>query len=176
MTPPHRPLEPSWGLGPLLCAAMLVPVAPAGAQDLAGSAHLHGLVTSDVDVGAAVAIDLHVPVDVLRLGAFVIVGAIPSDNDDRNRVFMPLGLSASLELAGDLAGVSLRARGGMWAGATQSTKITAGGFLGGGVYLLLRMSETVTFNLGLDLWGILGAGEQLVYAPSLGVSWVGGGP
>ena len=99
------------------------------------------------------------------------MAAVPAEDDVHNRIFMPLGVSIGLELLGDIVGVSVRARGGLWGGATQEVKLTAGGFLGGAVYLLFALGEGVAVDLGLEVWGIFGDGETALFSPSLGLSW-----
>ena len=115
--------------------------------------------------------DLWFPLEGFRLGGFIGVGAVPSEDDVRNRIFMPVGLSLGYEIVGDSVGVAIRARGGIWAGATQETKLTMGGFLAGGAYLLIVLGDGVALDVGMDVWGILGDGETVLISPSLGLTW-----
>lgn len=157
-------------LGPALALALAV-LAPVGAraQDVAG-ALTAGFVYADGDPGAAALLDVWIPVDVLRLGACFGAGAIPSDRDERNRVMMPVGASIGLYVPGDVV-FSLRARGGLWGGATQDVKLTAGGFVGGGVGLGFHVSPDVTASLVFETWGILGAGETWAIVPGVSLEW-----
>lgn len=142
------------------------------AQDgVAGSARGHFLASPDEEFGAGVSADLWFPVDMFRFGGFLGVAALPSEVDARNRIFMPLGASVAFELLGDTVGVSVRARGGIWGGATQEAKLTVGGFIAGGAYLLIALGEGVALDVGFDVWGIFGEADTAIFAPSLGLSW-----
>lgn len=152
----------------------------AGAQVQAPAGSVHGsfmigpspdLAHEGVDLGAAALMNVWYPIGALRLGAFLGAGAVPSPNDARNRVFMPLGASIALELLDHDFGLSLRAYGGMWGGATQEVKLTAGGLIGGGAYFLYHLGAGVTLDIGADVWGFFGAGSQLIVAPSIGLSF-----
>lgn len=123
------------------------------------------------DFGGALAADLWYANGIFRVGGFLGVGAVPSADDVYNRVFMPLGVSAGIEVLGDVIGFSVRVRGGLWGGATQAVKITAGGFVGGGAYLLYSLGGGVGVGLGLDVWGLFGDGETILFAPGLGLTW-----
>jgi hypothetical protein len=156
-----------------LVAAALASAAPSrvAAQDPVGAVQGHFLASTAPDVGGALSADLWFPIGIFRIGGFLGVGAVPSPNDVYNRIFMPVGASVALEIAGDVVGVSLRARGGMWGGATQAVKITAGGFVGGGAWLLFHLSEAVSVSVGMDVWGLFGDGETALFAPGVGLTW-----
>jgi len=156
-------------LGPAIALLALLAPLRAGAQDVAG-ALTAGFVYADGDPGANAMLDVWIPVDILRLGACFGVGAIPSERDDRNRVMMPVGASLALFTPGDVS-FSLRLRGGMWSGATQDVKVTAGGFVGGGAGLGLRLSPDVTVSAVLEAWGLFGAGETWAIVPGLALEW-----
>jgi hypothetical protein len=155
-------------LGLALALAMLG-TSGAQAQDVAG-ALTAGFVYADGDPGAAALLDVWIPVDVLRFGACFGVGAIPSERDDRNRVMMPVGASVALFAPGEVT-FSLRLRGGIWGGATQDVKVTAGGFVGGGAGLGLHLSPAVTLSAVVEAWGLLGAGETWAVVPGLALEW-----
>lgn len=154
-----------------LAAGCCVAPAVARAQDPVGAVQGHFFASPAPDVGGGLSADLWFPIGIFRIGGFLGVGAVPSPNDAYNRIFMPVGASLALEIGGETIGVSLRARGGMWAGATQAVKITAGGFVGGGAWLLFRLSETVNLSVGMDVWGLFGDGETALFAPGVGLSW-----
>ena len=156
-------------LGPALALLALLGTSGAKAQDIAG-ALTAGFVYADGDPGAVALLDVWVPVDVLRFGACFGVGAIPSERDDRNRVMMPVGASVALFTPGDVT-FSLRLRGGIWGGATQDVKVTAGGFVGGGAGLGLHLSPEVTLSAVLEAWGLFGAGETWAVVPGLAFEW-----
>ena len=82
-----------------------------------------------------------------------------------------LGASIAFEALGDVVGVSIRARGGLWGGATQEVKLTAGGFLGGAAYMLFHLGGGVAIDVGLEVWGIFGDGETALFSPSAGLTW-----
>ena len=155
-----------------LAALASLPAVPASAQDeVAGSARAHFLASQQEDLGGAVTADLYWPFESLRIGGFMGAGAVPAEDDARNRVFMPLGVSLAFEEVGDVVGVAVRARAGLWGGTTQEVKLTAGGFVGGGAYLLFVLGDGVALDVGMDVWGIFGDGETLLLSPSVGLSW-----
>jgi hypothetical protein len=144
----------------------------ASAQDgPAGAVQGVFLASPDGDFGAGLLGDLWVPLDMFRIGGFFGVAAVPSAVDARNRIFMPLGVSLALQVPADDVSVAFCARGGLWGGATQEVKLTVGGFVGGGAYLTASLGGGVALTVGMELWGILGDGETLLFAPGLGLSW-----
>jgi hypothetical protein len=156
----------------VLATALTAVASRASAQEgPAGAVTASFLASPQEDFGASLLADLWFPIDVFRIGGFFGVGALPSGDDERNRVFMPLGVSAGLEILGERVGVSLRARGGIWGGATQEVKLTVGGFVGGGAYLLVGLGGGVAVSVGMDVWGLIGPGEAAVFAPGLGLTW-----
>lgn len=166
----------------LACLALGTPASaqerePARIEGLAGAVNAHFLASSAPDFGGALAADLWYASDVWRVGGFFGVGAVPSPDDAQNRVFMPLAVSVAIESLDDPIGFSLRVRGGLWGGATQAVKITAGGLVGGGAYLLFALGPGVALSVGLDVWALFGDGETVLFAPSLGLSFASsGGP
>lgn len=140
-------------------------------EGLAGAVQGHLLASPAPDFGGALGADLWYANGIFRVGGFLGVGAVPSVEDVQNRVFMPLGVSAGIEVLGDVIGFSVRARGGLWGGATQAVKITAGGFVGGGAYLLFALGGGVGLGVGLDVWALFGDGETVLFAPGLGLTW-----
>ncbi|MBX3269444.1 MAG: hypothetical protein KF729_04245 [Sandaracinaceae bacterium] len=159
-------------LGSLAFVVALSVAAPAAADvPLAGGVQGHFLASPDEDLGGGLSADLHFALDWFRIGGFLGVAAVPSDADERNRIFMPFGVSLGLEVLGDVVGVSVRARGGLWGGATQETKLTAGGFVSGAAYLLFVLGGGVSVGVGLEVWGVFGVGETALFSPSLGLTW-----
>lgn len=152
-----------------LFALLFAWTTPASAQDVAG-ALTGSFVYADGDPGASATLDVWVPIDVLRIGGFVGVGTTPAERDARNRVMMPFGASVALFFPGDVV-FSLRARGGLWTGATQEVKLTAGGFVGGGAGLGFQVSPSVTASLVFEAWGIFGAGETWAILPGIALEW-----
>lgn len=156
----------------LAFALALTAAAPAAAQDaFAGGAQAHFLASPQGALGAGVSTDLWYALEMFRFGGFFGVAAVPAEDDVHNRVFMPLGASIAFEALGDVVGVSLRARGGLWGGATQEVKLTAGGFLGGAAYMLFALGGGVAVDVGLEVWGIFGDGETVLFSPSAGLTW-----
>jgi hypothetical protein len=153
--------------------AVLASTAPADAQGVrpSGSVTAHALASPRPDFGGALTGELSFALDLLRVGGFLGVGALPSGEDVTNRVFMPLGLSIGIDFLEGPVGVSLRARGGLWAGATQDVKLAAGGLIGGSAYLLFALGAGASVSVGLDVWGLLGDGETALFAPGLGLTW-----
>jgi hypothetical protein len=154
-----------------LAVASALPRNASAQLELAGTATAHLLLTTPGEVGGALGVDLTAPVGPLRLGGYFGVGALPSDVDTRNRTFMPLAATIGLELGDGPIGVSLRARGGLWGGATQEVKLTFGGYVGGGAYLGVDVGGGARIAIGLDVWGLLGDGGTAVFAPGLGLTW-----
>lgn len=169
MTSP--PLPNRGALAALALAAGLA-LAPrvARAQDVAGSLAGH-LLIADGDTGGGATLDVWAPIDWLRLGGFVGVGVIPADRDARNRVMMPAGVSVAARWDGGGVAFSLRARGGVWGGATQEAKLTLGGFVGGGATLGWQVSPRVALFVGIEVWGVFGAGESWCVPLSVGLEW-----
>lgn len=167
----HRTLAISLALA----AALALTSRPVGAQDVAGS--LAGqLLLADGDVGGGALLDVWAPLDWFRVGGFLGIGVIPSERDDaRNRVMMPAGVSVAGRWDGGGVAFSLRARGGLWGGATQATKLTVGGFVGGGLTLGWQASPEIAVVAGIEVWGIFGAGETWCIPFSIGIEW-GPGP
>jgi len=139
---------------------------PARAQELSGALGA-GPVIADGDVGGGGWVDLWAAFDWLRIGGFTGAITIPSSRDARNRIATPVALSvAAVANLGDVD-LELRARGGMWGGATQEVKLTVGGFVGGGAFLDFHLGGGVSVGGGVEVWGFLGAGETWAVAPSL---------
>ncbi len=156
----------------LAFALALSVAAPAAAQDaFAGGVQGHFLASPQGDLGAGLSADLWYALEMFRFGGFFGVAAVPAEEDLRNRIFMPLGASIGFEAVGDVVGVSIRARGGLWGGATQEVKLTAGGFVGGAAYLLFALGGGVAVNVGLEVWGVFGDGETALFSPSAGLTW-----
>jgi hypothetical protein len=149
----------------------LIPVA-ASAQDAPAGAVQAQLYASPAgDFGGGVSADIWVPIDFFRIGGVFGVGVVPSADDAQNRVFMPLGASVGVELVDRILGVSLRARGGLWGGATQASKLTIGGFVSGGAYLLFNLGPGVAAAVGLEIYGLFGDGDTALFAPGAGLTW-----
>lgn len=179
-----------------LVAASIAGPPRASAQDgsPAGALGAHFLI-SDGDLGAAAMLDVwavfdRAAFDWLRIGGFFGGGAIPSERDDHNRILMPVGLSAAADLvATELVSVQLRARLGVWGGATQSEKLAIGLFAGGGAYLGFALGQGAFVHAGADVWAVIASdawttrtspddaisASTWVIAPGLGLSWTPGG-
>ncbi len=171
----------------LVCAMSSVMSVPArsAAEDVSGALGGH-LLIADGDIGGALLLDVWGAFDWLRIGGFVGVGAIPSERDASNRVLMPFGISAAAHLSmGDSVALQLRARGGLWAGSTQSEKLTFGGLFGGGAYLGIVLGHGALLSFGADVWSIIASdawrtpmgpddavsASTWVIAPGVGFSW-----
>lgn len=155
----------------LACIGSLAPTQARADDAVAGAVQGHFLASPAPDFGGAISADVWYPIGIFRIGGFLGVGAVPSPNDVYNRIFMPVGPSIALEIMGETVGLSLRARGGLWGGSTQAVKITAGGFVGGGAWLLFGLGEGVSLSVGMDVWGLFGDGETALFAPGVGLTW-----
>jgi hypothetical protein len=129
------------------------------------------LVSPEADVGGALGGELWAAIDLFRIGGFFGVGVLPSAVDELNRVMMPLGVSAAFELLDGPVGFSIRARGGLWGGATQAVKLTIGAFVGGGAHLLIALGGGASVSIGMDVWGVIGDGQTVLFAPGAGLTW-----
>lgn len=164
-----------------LPAALAIPLCIAAQGALASVAHAEDgvvggsiaaqLVIADGDIGGGAMIDLWVPFGPLRIGGFLGANITPSERDNHNRIAMPAG--ALIGLTADLDGfyLSVLARGGLWAGSTQETKLTAGGLVGGAAFFDVHIGQGSTVGFGVDVWGILGTGETWAVVPSIRISW-----
>ncbi|WP_169791348.1 hypothetical protein [Sandaracinus amylolyticus] len=150
-----------------------------------GALGAHLLIADGLDLGGLVMLDVWAAWQWLRIGGFVGAGAIPSERDASNRVMMPLGISASAEILTESLAVSVRLRAGLWGGATQAEKLTAGPFFGAGCYLGFVLGHGALLNVGADVWGVIGSeawsdtsgpdagvsASTWVIAPGVGLSW-----
>jgi hypothetical protein len=166
--------------------ALAMPVRAAAQDFQPGGAITGHFLIADGDLGGAGMLDVWAPFDWARIGGFVGAAATPSERDAHNRIFMPIGVSfaAHLSPTGDLS-VELRARLGLWGGATQSEKLTMGVFAGGGAYLGLDLGVGAVFQVGADVWGVIASdawrastapddvpsASTWVIAPGVGFSW-----
>lgn len=139
---------------------------------LAGSVEAQTMVApASGGVGPGLSADLWAAVSALRIGGFFGVGAVLTDQDAHNRVFMPVGVSIAYDVMGEDLGFSVRLRGGLWGGATQARKITGGGMLGGGAMLLIRVGPAAALQLGVSVQGLLGDAATALVAPAAGFSF-----
>ncbi|WP_236515750.1 hypothetical protein [Sandaracinus amylolyticus] len=150
-----------------------------------GSLGAHLLVADGPDLGGLVMLDVWAAWQWLRIGGFIGAGAIPSERDASNRVMMPLGISAAAEVLTESLALSVRLRAGLWGGATQAEKLTAGPFFGVGFYLGFLLGNGAVLNVGADAWGVIGSeawsdasgpdaavsASTWVIAPGIGLSW-----
>jgi hypothetical protein len=146
----------------IVCASF---ASTAEAQELSGAINA-GVIVADGDVGGGGWLDLWAAFDWFRIGGFAGVLTIPSSRDSHDRFASPLGVS--LAAVADLGDVDLelRVRGGMWGGATQEVKMTAGGFLGAAGFLDFHLGGGASVGVGLEAWGFLGAGATWAIAPT----------
>lgn len=149
-----------------IATIVLAPRSPAQAQDLAGALSA-GPIIADGDVGGGMWLELWAGFDWLRIGGMTGVTITPSARDSHNRLATPLAVSvAAIVDLGDVD-FDFRLRGGMWGGSTQEVKMTAGGFVGGALFLDVHLGGGASLGGGLEVWGFLGAGETWAIAPSL---------
>ncbi len=155
-----------------VAVALTFALTPSGlaAQDVAGALTGH-VVIADGDLGGGAMVDVWARFDWLRLGGFLGVSSVSSPRDSHNRIAMPIGASVAFVLELGSVELQLRLRGGVWGGATQEVKLTLGGFLGGGPYLMFSLGGGVSLGAGLEAWAILGEGETWALAPGLSLSW-----
>lgn len=156
-----------------LVLALSMSIAPVvAAQDVGVAGALTGhVVIADGDLGGGAMADVWARFDWLRLGGFLGVSSVSSARDSHNRIAMPIGVSVAFVLDTGVVELQLRLRGGLWGGATQEVKLTAGGFVGGAPYLMFDLGGGVSLGAGVEVWGILGEGETWAVAPGLSLSW-----
>lgn len=125
----------------------------------------------DRDIGGSVLVDFWHPVGPLRVGGVLGVAALTSElTDDDGRAFAPLGLSLALVKHPEPVGISLRARGGLWAGAIPGT-LAAGGWLTVGAHVEFALDPAVALSIGMDAWFLFGHGDTTLFAPTLSLVW-----
>lgn len=129
----------------------------------------------ELRLGSGIQLDLHQLAGPLGVGFVAGVHSLTLGDDDDNRVFAPLGLSLSLgtHTAGNArhaVDLSVVARGGLWAGATNQG-IAAGPFVSGGMYLDIRLDDALFIVLGVDIWALFTHGTRIQVSPTLGLQW-----
>lgn len=122
------------------------------------------------DFGGGLLVDLGLPVCFLRLGGVFGGFGLSSENDERSRVFMPLGASIALVLPSGPLRFELRGRGGGWGGATHDG-LRVGGFVSGGAYFGVSIGRGVAIGVGADAIWLLGHGDRTIVAPGLTLTW-----
>lgn len=155
----------------LATSALAAPAVAQAEDGVIGGSIAGQLIIADGDLGGGAMIDLWVPFGPLRIGGFLGANITPSDRDNHNRIAMPAG--ALIGLTADLNGfyLSVLARGGLWAGSTQETKLTAGGLVGGAAFFDIHIGQGSTIGIGADAWVMLGAGETWAVVPSIRIAW-----
>jgi hypothetical protein len=167
-------------------AAQVCPLRACADGPRPGGAISGHFLAADGDYGGALGLDVWAVWQWLRIGGFFGVAATPSERDDHNRVFMPIGAVVAIDTAPSRElSVQFRARVGGWGGATQAEKLTGGLFVGGGAHFGYRLGPGAAVSIGLDLWGVIASdawrkmsgpedmvsASVLVIAPALGLSW-----
>ncbi len=167
---------------PVLLAAALVPatlaLAPssvAHAEEPGGSIAAQFLI-SDGDYGGGATIDLWGDIGPLRLGGFFSFAAVPSARDWHNRTMMPAGVLVALAIDVGFADIVIDARGGIWGGASQESKLLVGGLVGGGAYLDFALDGGIAIGVGAEVLGLFGGGDTWVLEPGLRLTWGRGTP
>jgi len=161
-------------LGAALALALSAP-GVARAQDPGGSI-IGQVLVSEGDIGAGGTIDLWGTVGPLRLGGFFSFAALPSEVDWRNRTMMPAGVLVALAIDVGFADIVIDARGGLWGGASQESKLLVGGLVGGGAYLDFALDGGIAIGVGAEVLGLFGGGDTWVVEPGLRLTWGRGTP
>jgi hypothetical protein len=126
---------------------------------------------SDQAWGGALVVDVTAPFGALRVGGALAVAALTSDDDARSRVAMPAGLSLHLVVPTASAWwLDVRARAGLWGGAT-SQGLRAGAWLAGGGFVGFVLGPTVAVAAGAELWFLGGQGDTFGVAPGISLTW-----
>ncbi len=142
----------------------------ARADEPAGALSLH-VAGSGGDLGGGALLDIGTPLGVVVLGGTLGMIALSSDDDSRSRVFMPAAASLRLVVPSGPLRFDLRARAGIWGGATNQG-LAVGGFFAAGAYLAYAFARTVAIGIGVDGWLLLGHGDRTVIAPGLTLTWM----
>lgn len=154
----------------VVATVALAAVGSAHAQPRPSGALAAGPLLRGADVGLSSLVDLWYRAGVVHVGGAMGVGAVTSDDDDETRIFMPVGVSAAIVLAGERAGGSLRARLGTWAGATNQG-IRAGLWVAVGAHFEYALDAHVALAAGLDLWLLFAHGDATLLSPGVGLRW-----
>jgi hypothetical protein len=132
-----------------------------------------------IDFGAGAIADLGARLGPLRLGGALGLAAVTSADGVRSRVYMPLAVSFGLSLAADPIEIELRARAGLWGGATD-LGLRADLWASGGLLIGLDLGSGVRAQVGVDVWlqraevsSAMGnvTGLAVYYGPVLGLRW-----
>jgi len=157
-------------LGVPAALAVLLAAAPVCADEPAGAVSGQ-LLFADEAWGGALVADVTVPVGVLRVGGALGVAAVTSDDDARSRVAMPGGLSLALVVpTGSALWLDVRARAGVWGGATNQG-LTAGPWLSGGAFVGYVFGPRVAVGVGVEAWFLGGQGDTFAASPGITLTW-----
>jgi len=154
----------------VMALALLSAASPARAEWRPSGSATAGALIRQGDLGFGGLVDLWHPVGVLRVGGAMGLGTLTSDNDDRTRIFMPLGASLAVVVHGPRVGFSARARAGLWGGALN-IGLRAGAWLSGGATFDVWLDTTVAVTVGADVWVLLGPDDAVVVVPGIGLTW-----
>ncbi|MCA9613451.1 MAG: hypothetical protein H6721_04520 [Sandaracinus sp.] len=159
----------------LLAALVLAAFAPAAHAQWEPSGAITGLLaiepTADERrLGGDLVVDLFERVGPATFGLGIGVGASTSDNDDVNRVFAPLTLTAGIGLRPRPVGFHVFLRGGFWAGATNDG-LRVGGLAGFGARLEVRLDDALAIGATFETWRLAGELERWMILPGLSLVW-----
>lgn len=153
-----------------LVVVVLAPATQVRADDPGGSV-AGQLYLSDGDVGGGAMVDVWGALGPLRLGGFFGVTSIPSARDWHNRTMMPAGVHVSLAIDLEAIDLVIVARGGLWGGASQESKMLVGGIVGGGVYVDVALEGGIAVGGGAEFYGFFGGGDTWSIVPALRLTW-----
>jgi hypothetical protein len=123
------------------------------------------------DVGAASVVDLWEPFgEWFKVGGAMGVAALPSDDAQESRTFLPAGLSLAFVVEPRPVGFDVRVRGGGWAGATNGG-LSAGGWVATGGHLQFALDSRIALTLGAEGWFLFGHGNKQYLVPGAGLVW-----
>lgn len=154
-----------------LALATSLAIAPRAHAQEPGGSIIGQLYVSDGDLGGGGMIDVWGTIGPLRLGGFLGVVSVPSDRDWHNRTMMPAGVHASLAIDLSTVDIVIVARGGIWGGASQESKLLAGGMFGGGAYLDVALDGGIALGAGAEFFGFFGGGDTWAFVPGLRLTW-----
>ncbi len=121
-------------------------------------------------VGGGGIVDLWKSYGAFRIGFALGLGAVTSDNDDATSVYAPAAMSLGVGHDFGVVGLSLTARVGAYASATNSG-LGGGGYLSGGAGIDFGIGERLGIEIGAEYWVLYGSETRRFVVPEIALRW-----